>query len=115
MQVSVDETMKERWEAARNGKEKTAALVGASEQVLRDLNQVIDRATTELEQLVGWYASLSLSGNFSAQVGSAVRLLEQNYVVMEKKGVSPEQLHRVQRSTDHMKRKLELLNKAREV
>ena len=106
--------MKEKWEAARNGKEKTYALVGASEKVLRDLNQVIDRAINDLEQLVGRYASLSLSGNFSVQVGSAVRLLEQNYAVLENKSVSTDQLHKVKRSADHMKRKLELLNKARE-
>ena len=115
MQVSVDQNMKKRWEAARNGKEKTAALVGASEKVLHDLNRVTILATNDLEQLVEQYADLSLSGSFSAQVASAVRLLEQNYVVMENKGVSPEQLQKVKRSTDHMKRKLELLNKAREV
>jgi hypothetical protein len=84
--VSVDQNMKKKWEAARDGKEKAAALVEASEKVLRDLNQVINRATNDLEQLVERYADLSLSGSFSAQVGSAVRLLEQNYAALEKKG-----------------------------
>ena len=107
--------MKKYYEAAKDGKEKTAALVGVSKKVQRDLTQIISRATNDLEQLVERYADLSLSGSFSAQVGSAVKLLEQNYAGLEKKEVDREQLHKVRRSLDHMKRKLELLNKAREV
>jgi len=113
-QVSVDQNMKKKWEAARDGKEKGAALIGASEKVLHDLNQIISRATNDLEQLVERYADLSLSGSFSAQVGSAVRLLEQNYASLEKGGVGREQLQRVKRSLDHMKRKLELLHITKE-
>ena len=112
--VSVDQNMKKRWEAARDGKEKAAALVEASRQVLRDLNNVISYATNNLEQLVERYADLSLSGNFSAQVDSAVRLLEQNYAVLEKKGVNEDQLQKVKRSLDHMKRKLALLTTSKE-
>jgi len=114
-QVSIDQNMKKNYEKAKNGKEKTAALVQASEQVLHDLNQVISRATSKMEQLVEQYANLALSGSFSAQVGSAVRLLEQNYASLEKKEVDSEQLQKVKRSLDHMKRKRELLNKARVV
>jgi len=105
--------MKRKYKAAKNGEEKTAVLVGASEKVLRDLNLVISRATSTLEQLAEQYANLSLSGSFSAQVGSAVRLLEQHYASLEKKGVDPEQLQKVKQSLDHMKRKLGLLNVAR--
>jgi oligoendopeptidase F len=107
--------MKKNYEKAKDGKEKAAALVEASEQVLHDLNQVIGYATGNLEQQVEQYANLSLSGSFSAQVGSAVRLLEQNYAALETKDVDPDQLKKVKRSLDHMKRKLELLNKARVV
>ena len=113
-QVAVDQEMKKKWETAKDGKEKTAALVEASERILQDLNRVIGRASNELEQLAGKYAELALSGSFSAQVGSAVRLLEQNYAVLKKKDVDPEQLQRVKRSLDHMQRKQNLLNKTRE-
>jgi hypothetical protein len=112
--MSVDQITK-KWEAAEDGKEKTRVLVGACVKVLRDLDRVISRATNELERLVQQYADLSLSGSFSAQAGSAVKLLEQNYAALEEKGVGPEQLQKVKRSLDHMKRKLELLNKAKEV
>ena len=107
--------MKTRWEAARDGKEKAAALVEASRKVLHDLNSVISHATSDLERLVGQYADLSLSGNFSAQVDSAARLIEQNYTVLEKKVVSEDQLQRVKRSLDHMKRKLALLTASEEL
>ena len=102
-----------KYEAAKDGKEKTAALVEASERILHDLNRIISCATSEMEQLVEQYAKLSLSGSFSAQVGSAVRLLEQNYAALEQKDVGPEQLQRVKRSMDHMKRKLDLLSTTR--
>ena len=113
-QVSVDQGMKKMWEAARDGKEKSAAFLAASGKVLCDLNDVISRATNELEQLVDQYSELSLSGSFSAQVGSAVRLLEQNYAGLEKKGVDQDQRQKVKRSLDHMKKKLALLNTAKE-
>ena len=114
MKVSVDENMKEKWEAAKDGKEKTEALIAAREKVLNELDQVIEHATDDLEQQVERYARLALSGSFSAQVTSAVRLLEQNYAVMEKKHISPDQLQRIKESLDLMKRKLELLNTAKE-
>jgi len=114
MKVSGDQGMKE-WEAAKDGKERTAILAAVREKVLRDLDQIIKSATSELVQLVERYARLSLSGSFSAQVGSVVRLLEeQRYTCLESKSVGQDQLQRVKVSLDHMKRKLALLNDARE-
>ena len=112
-QASVDQSMRE-WEAAKDGTEKRMILVAVREKVVHDLDQIIDGATKDLAQQVERYAHLSLSGSFSAQVGSAVRLLEQNYIGLEKKGVSQDHLHRVQESLANMKRKLEVLNIANE-
>ena len=112
-QVLVDSNMKEQYEAAKDGKEQTAAIVAASEKVLVDLDQVINRAIDSLTQLVDRYARLSLSGSFAAQVNSAVRLLEQNYLALEGKGVGPDQLQRVKENLDYMKRKPGLLINAR--
>jgi len=105
--------MKEQYEAAKDGKEQTAAIVAASEKVLVDLDQVINRAIDSLTQLVDRYARLSLSGSFAAQVNSAVRLLEQNYLALEGKGVGPDQLQRVKENLDYMKRRPGLLINAR--
>ena len=112
MQVSVDQGMKE-WEAAKDGKERTAILAAVREKVQRDLNQITNSATSELIQLVERSARLSLSGGFSAQVESAVRLLEQHYTGLEKICVDQDQLQKVKVSLDHMKRKLALLNIAK--
>lgn len=112
-QASVDQSMRE-WVAAKDGTEKRTILVAVREKVVHDLDQIIDGATKDLAQQVERYAHLSLSGSFSAQVGSAVRLLEQNYIGLEKKGVSQDHLHRVQESLGNMKRKLEILNIANE-
>jgi hypothetical protein len=112
-QTSVDQKMKE-WEAAKDGTERTAILIAVRESVVHDLDQIINGATNDLTQQVERYARLSLSGSFSEQVGSAVRLLEQNYIGLEKKGVGHDHLQRVKESLRNMKRKLEILNKANE-
>jgi len=60
IQVSVDQGMKE-WEAARDGKERTAILAAVREKVLHNRDQIINSATNELVQLVERYERLSLS------------------------------------------------------
>ena len=110
--VSVEKSMKE-WEEAKDGAEKVAILEGIRDQALRDLNRIINTATNDLVQQVERYARLSLSGSFSAQVGSAVRLLEQSYTGLAQKSVGEDQLQKVKDSLIHMERKLELLNSAR--
>ena len=107
-EVSVDQNMKERWEAVKDG-EKPEALIKASKTILNEPNLAIDHAINDLTQLVGQYAHLVLSESFSAQMGSAVRLLEQNYAFMEKRSISHYQLRKVEESLNLMKRKLELL------
>ena len=102
------------WDAAKVGTERTAILTTMREKVLRELNQIINSATTDLAQLMERYSRLSLSGSFVVQVESAVRLLQQHYIAMEKKGVDQDQLQRVKVSLGHMERKLELLNGAKE-
>jgi hypothetical protein len=108
-QVSVDQDMKKKWETAKGGKEKTAALIAASKKALHGFNQVIDNATNDLAQLAGDYAGMSLSGSFSAQTEKTVRLLEQSYQGMQEKGVGQDQLQKIKESLGHMKEKLELL------
>ena len=109
--MSVDQEMKRRWEAAKDGKEKTAALIAVNELVLYDLNQVIHRATNDLAQLMEQFGGLSLSGCFLEQLGSAVRLLEQRYKDIEKTEADPQ---RVKKSLGAMRRKMEFLCNAME-
>ena len=113
-QVTVDQDMKQRWEVAKDGKEKTVALIKAGGNALNDLSQVVDRATNDLAQLAEDYASLSLSGSFSAQMEKAVRLLGQRYKGMEEKGVGQDHLKRVKEGLDNMEKKLELLQTVKE-
>ena len=78
--------------------------------MVSNLERDINSAINTLAQLVERYARLSLSGSFAAQVSSTVRLPEQ---ALEGKRVGPDQLQKVNKSLEHMKRKLELLNNAR--
>jgi len=113
-QVLIDQDVKKQWGAAKDGKAKMAVLNAFRDKVTRNLDQVINSATNDLAQHVERYTRLSLSGNFSAQVTSVVKLLKQSYAALETKGVGPDQLQRVKASLDHMERKLELLNSAKE-
>ncbi|SRR5258706_1850900 len=113
-QVSIDDTMKKQWGEAKDEKERTEALVTASESAVGDLSRVMDEAMDELAQLAEDYACLSLSGCFSAPLEKAIRLLEQRCKGMEEKGVSPEQLERMHGSLEQMKGRLDVLRKAKE-
>jgi len=113
-QVLDEQDMKKKWKTAKDGKEKTAALLAVNVMVLRDLNQVINRATNDLLRLMEQYAGLSLSGCFLEQLRRTVGLLEQRHKGMEENGIGQFHLQTITKSLDDMKRKLELLNNARE-
>jgi hypothetical protein len=111
--VSIDPKKKKDWEDAEDSKEKKAVLLESYQQALSGYNQYINDGTLELAQLVDDYAGLSLSGSFSAQVEKAVRLLEQKYAAMQEQGADQDQIRRIEGSLDVMRRKLELLRKAK--
>ena len=113
-QTLIDQNVKRKWAAAKDGKGKMAVLNAFRERVLRDLEQIINGATSDLARHIERYTLLSLSGNLPAQVDSAIKLLEQNYITLETKGVGPDQLQKVKESLEHMKRKLTLLNNVKE-
>ena len=113
-QTSIDDSIKKQWEAAKDEKEKTAALVATSERALGDLNRVTHDA---MDELAGWaaeYAGLSLAGSFSAHMEKATLLMQQRYKAMEEKGVGMEQLARMRRSVEQMNGRLNLLREAKE-
>ena len=99
-----------KWEEAKDDTEKTAILLAVHKKVLQDLDHILGDATNELAQQVERFTVLSLLGSFSVVVGSAIRLLEQIYISLEKKNVGPSDLERVKGSLNAMKRKLKLLN-----
>ena len=112
-QLSVDDNMKKQWEAAKDKQERTKALLATSKRALGDLSHIIDGVMDELARLAEEYASLSMSGSFSAPLEKAIRLLEQRCQGMEEKGVGLELLTKVRSSLEHMKGRLDLLRKAR--
>ena len=114
VRLSVDGKMRRRWEAAKNEKERTEALVATSKSAMEDLSRIIDEAIDELARLGEEYASLSLSGSFSAPLEKAIWLLEQRCKAMEERGVGLELLTRVRGSLDAMRLRLDLLRRARE-
>ena len=74
----------------------------------------MDRTLDDLARLAEDYTARSLSGPFSAHVEQAIRLLEHRYEDMRRKGVSKEQLEKMQDDLDLMKRKLGRVRKAEE-
>jgi len=112
-QVFVEDTNR-RCEMVKDEKEKTTALIAINEIVVHNLNQAIDRATNDLVQLVEEHGRSSLSGGFLDQLGSTIRLLEQRYVDMENNWAGQFTLQERKKGLDDVKRKLALLNSAKE-
>ena len=115
MEVSVGQDMKKKWEMAKGAKAKREVFIAACKKALNDADKVMNRATDDLGQRVERHESLALGGSFAAQVHSAVKLLELRYQALrEKKDVGPDQLTKVEASLDRMKRRLDILNTAKE-
>ena len=112
--MSVDGDRRKQWEAAKDEKERTDALIAASRSALDGLHRSIDEAMDGLAQSADEYARLALWRNFSALLEKAIWLLEQWCKGMEEKGVGLELLRKVRTSLEHMKERLELLSMANE-
>ena len=113
-QLSVDDDMRKQWEAAKDEKARTEALLVTSKGALEDLSRIIDEAMDELARLAEEYGKLSLSGSFSAPLEKVISLLEQWCKGMEEKGVPSELLAKVRTTLDDMKVRLDLLRQANE-
>ena len=111
-QVSVDDNIKTKWEAAKDEKEKAEALVSTCRGALEDLSRSMDEAMEESVRLAAEYAHLSLSGSFSAHLEKAILLMEQRCKTMDEKGVGVEQLAKMRCSVKEMKERLDLIRYA---
>jgi hypothetical protein len=111
--MSVDDNMRRQWEAAKDEKERTEALIATSISTLENLSDTIDGSMVELARSAEEYARLSLSGSFSAPLEKAIWLLEQRCKEMEENGVGLELLTKVRSSLEQMKERLDLLRKAK--
>ena len=109
-QVTVDEEMKTKYDAAKDKKEKIEVLAAASKRTLDDLRSYIKAGMDALAGLQEEYAGLSLSGCFSGSLEKAIRLLELHYESMEQKGVSRAELNTMRTGLKKMKRRLDVLN-----
>ena len=114
MQVLIDQDVTTEWEAAKDEEGKTAVLVTFRGRALHKLDQVINDGIGDLAQLVERYSKLALSGGFSAQVDRTVKLLEHHYLALKGNGVDQDQLQKVDGSLGLMRKKLEVLNNAKE-
>ena len=104
-QVMVDENMKKkRWDVAKVGKERTAALIAVNQMVLH----ISNCAMGDLVQLMEQYADLSLAGSCSVRAKSTVRFLEAMENEFNDNDKGKGKLEMVKESLEHMKRKLGL-------
>src|SRR5258706_4144183 len=113
-QLSIDYGARKRWEAAKDDKERTEALIATSRKALEDLGRVIDDAMYDLAGLAEEYAKLALSGSFSAPLEKAISLLELWCRRRQEKGVGSEVLKKIRTTLDDMKQRRDLLRNAEE-
>ena len=108
-QVVVDEDMKNKWDEAKDGKERTTALIAVNEMVLHGLKQVTNLAMSDLVQLVEQYACLSVAGSCSAQVRH-----EASHLTVMERSVGHPYSEEFRERLGHKERQLELLNRVEE-
>ncbi|PBK60457.1 hypothetical protein ARMSODRAFT_944889 [Armillaria solidipes] len=110
-EVKVNQEAKAKFENAQNAKKGAEELKNQvnKKAVLQDR---IKNATEELGRLVEHYSNLSLSGSFTGQVETAVKMLEQNLGGMRESRAARETIDKVQASLDSMREKLEVLKEA---
>ena len=111
-QVLIDEDMKKKWDEAKDGKERTVALIVVNEMALHILKQVDNCATGDLVQLMEQYADLSLVGSCTVRAKSTIKFLEAKEKEPDVR--SQNRPDTLQENLSHMRRKLELLNKIEE-
>ncbi|KAH7106388.1 hypothetical protein BKA62DRAFT_687029 [Auriculariales sp. MPI-PUGE-AT-0066] len=105
-QISIDDGMKAKWEGARDKKAKKEAILAAIEKTPANLDVVVERNMITLAELASTYASMSLSGSFSAHLEHALRALRED-------NADSEQLRRVEASAAELKSKLNVLRDAK--
>src|SRR5258706_14091273 len=102
-QVTVDDEMKTKWEAAKDEKEKTKALVGGGQRKLDSLSSTVEAGMDARVRLQEEFGRLSLSGSFSGPLEKAIRLLELHCHSLEEQGVGGDQLEKMRASLEGMK------------
>lgn len=110
--TSIDQGIKKKWEAAKDKKENTEALIAVHERALGDLTRAMDGAMDDLVQLVEDYDGKTLSGSFSAHMEKTIHFLEQRCTDQEE-CASQERLENMRCSLEQLRRKLELLRLAK--
>ncbi|KAF5358822.1 hypothetical protein D9758_008561 [Tetrapyrgos nigripes] len=108
-----NEDAKAKFERARDEKGGAEEMKKEIEEAQVDLQNLVQNATDDLGRLVERYSNLALSGSFTGQVEKAVGVLEQNLESMREKGAGAETIKKVEESLDQMRRKLEVLKKAK--
>ena len=102
-QVTVDDEMKTKWEAAKDEKEKTEVLVAENKRELDSLSSTVEADMDALVRLADEHGRLSLSGSFSGPLEKAIRLLELHCHSLEEQGVSGDQLEKMRAGLEGMK------------
>ena len=109
---SVGEDMRKQWEAAKDQKENTEALIATHERALDDLSRVTGDAMNDLERLVEDYDGLALSRSFSAHMEKTIKFMEQRYPDGDS-AVSEERLDNTRCGLEQMKKKLDIMRLAK--
>ncbi|VDC07470.1 unnamed protein product [Peniophora sp. CBMAI 1063] len=108
--VEIDREKKEKWDKAKQGKERDEAAQAALEQTLDNLKASIGDSMTKVADLTSEYANLTLSGSFTALIDKAIALYDQKLHAMRASGsVDNEQLQKVEEGLIAMKKKRDFL------
>ncbi|KAF8887987.1 hypothetical protein CPB85DRAFT_289458, partial [Mucidula mucida] len=111
-QITVDEEARTQYTTAKSKKEQQELILEEMKTQCGKFSARIKDQTTEIGRLAEEYSKISLSGNMSAQVEKALRMLEMHQETMRGNGTDPETLSAMDMNLKMVRDKLDLLRKA---
>ncbi len=111
-QITVDEEARTQYTTAKSKKEQQELILEELKTQCGKFSARIKDQTTEIGRLAEEYSKISLSGNMSAQVEKALRMLEMHQETMRGNGTDPETLSAMDMNLKMVRDKLDLLRKA---
>jgi hypothetical protein len=108
-QVTVDHSMKNRWESAKGIQAQTEVALAAMKQSMAELERSKAEHSDSLARVLDEYSALSLGGSFVGQVRKTISLLKQKLEGLRNSGTKAEDIEKIEASMGALQRKLKAL------
>ena len=104
-----DEKAKKAYEDAKTDKEKQEAAKVILEGQLKVIEEEVKKGQGKIEELCLQYEGLAISNSFSSYIQATIKLLQQRYEARSKAGAPQEELDRLTKLIENMKKRYKVV------